>query len=205
MILIIFTTFNYFIHFINYFINFINYFYKFELFVGGASRVETDSGLFIYSKFPFLDTKIVEEKLLSEEIKVGDKSERTKDSSVSYDTDDCNNNNDNNNNNNNNDNNNDNNNNDNYHENNSDDKKTRNSMINEKLIYKKTWDPDSGLFSWKNVEDLISNPRVISQVLSVCPCNFFLSIWIFSFHLFLLMIVLWVFFFFFFSFSFVFF
>ena len=135
--------------------------------------METDSGLFIYSKFPFLDTKIVEEKLLSEEIKVGDKSERTKDSSVSYDTDDCNNNNDNNNNNNNNDNNNDNNNNDNYHENNSKDKKTRNSIIKEKLIYKKTWDPDSGLFSWKNVENLISNPRVISQVLSVCPCNFF--------------------------------
>jgi hypothetical protein len=96
---------------INNLIEFLNF--KQFLIIGGASKEETDSGLFIYSKIPFINIK-------------------TKNENVNSDND-----------------NNENNNHNFYYEN---------------TILKESWDFNKSKFEWKNNEDLLSNPRIISQV-----------------------------------------
>lgn len=97
---------------INIFIEYLNI--TCFLIIGGASKEETDSGLFIYSKIPFVNIK-------------------TKNRNINFDDNNKNN---------------DENNNDNY----------------EKVVMKESWNFNEKNFEWKNNEDLLSNPRIISQV-----------------------------------------
>ena len=153
---------------------------------GGASKEETDSGLFVYSTFPFIRTKSV---LASSDncCDVRDDS----DCIYNYHNNNNNNNNNNHNHDNNDDNNNDDNNNNNNN-NNSDNNNINNNTNNKKtsknekidndyvlnnkkktctfknkIILRKNWDPNSRKFRWENIEKMISEPRIISQVRTV--------------------------------------
>lgn len=80
-----------------------------NLIIGGASKEETDSGLFIYSKIPFINIKTKNEIVNSDNNNEIDKN-------------------------------------------------------NGKIVMKESWNFNENKFEWKDNEDLISNPRIISQV-----------------------------------------
>ena len=113
--------------------------------LGGASKEETDSGLFVYSTIPFMNIQI-------------------KDKNVTFD---------NKNNDNNNENINDNNDNkDNENSNNDDNRTKKTKLLSDQIIFKESWNFKKNCFEWKNNENLISNPRIISQVSTVHMCTF---------------------------------
>ena len=114
--------------------------------LGGASKEETDSGLFVYSTIPIINIQI-------------------KDKNVSFDDNDNNGNHDNSNKNGNigsNDSNDIGNENDN-NENNNKNIKIK-ELSTDQIIFKESWNFKKNNFEWKNNENLISNPRIISQV-----------------------------------------